>query len=76
MAYDGSPVKESFTGGGLVHLLIDLRGKRFELNLILNILGHLLAIWLLVLMENDRDGISKACATKLSIRCENVALNP
>jgi len=36
---------------------------RFELNLTLDILGHLLAIWLPVLMENDRDGVSKACAT-------------
>jgi len=42
-----------------------VRGMRFELNLILNILGLLLAIWLPVLMENDRDGVSKACATKL-----------
>jgi hypothetical protein len=42
-----------------------VRGMRFELNLILNILGHLLAVWLPVLMENDRDGVCNACATKL-----------
>jgi hypothetical protein len=40
---------------------------RFELNLILNILGHLLAVYLPVSMENDRDGVCKACATKISI---------
>ena len=47
-----------------------VRGMRFELGLILNVLGQPLAIWLPVLMENDRDGISKACATKLYIFTE------
>jgi hypothetical protein len=40
---------------------------RFELHLILNILGQLLAVCLPVLMENDPDGVIKACATKISI---------